>query len=136
MKKYSILLLALVATLVSCEDRRGDLGDLAGMWQMTQWRDTTDSVVATKEDAIYYSFENYLMKVHRIGDDYHLARFTHTGDSLIVTEAYSQPFDSIVPVSDLRVYGVPEDGRFHVDALSDDRMQLSGSEGTLSFRKY
>ncbi len=134
--KRLFIITAVLFCLFSCENMRDHNGDLGGMWQLLEWkRDTT--VVATNEDGIYYHFELKLMKLQHIGDGYHyLARFTHTHDSLIVGEVYSQPFDSIVSISELKKFGVPEDGRFHVDALSDSHMILSSEEGTMKFRKY
>ncbi len=128
--------MAVLFCLLSCENMRDHNGDLGGMWQLLEWKKDT-TVVATNEDGIYYHFELKLMELRHLGDGYYyLARFTHTNDSLIVGEVYSQPFDSIVSISDLKKFGVPEDGRFHVDALSDSRMILSSEEGTMKFRKY
>ncbi len=134
MKRTILMATAAIACLLACENKRDTNGDLGGMWQLTEWR--RDTVVATNEDGIYYHFQLQLMKLQKLGQGYHLARFAHTGDSLIVGEVYSQPFDSVVGRDELRIYGVPEDGKFHIDALTDSRMVLSGAEGTLTFRKY
>ncbi len=134
--KRLFIITAVLFCLFSCENMRDHNGDLGGMWQLLEWKKDT-TVVATNEDGIYYYFELKLMKLQHIGDGYYyLARFTHTHDSLIVGEVYSQPFDSIVSNSDLKKFGVPEDGKFHVDALSDSHMMLSSEEGTMRFRKY
>ncbi len=126
----------MLACLLACDNKRDTNGDLGGMWQLTEWMQC-DTVRATNEDGIYYHFQLQLMKLQHIGHGhYYLARFTHMGDSLIVGEVYSQPFDSIVSISNLKDFGVPDDGRFHVDALTDSRMILSSGEGTMTFRKY
>ncbi len=130
-----ISLLAILLTATGC-DKHDDNGDLGGMWQLTLWTDGQGDTLATNETDIYYYFQLRLMKVERKGDTYYLARFNHSGDSLVVGEVYSQPFDSIVGIDLLAPYGVPADGRFHVDGLSSSHMQLSGGTGTLRFRKY
>ncbi len=134
--KRLFIITALLLCLFSCENMRDRNGDLGGMWQLLEWKKDT-TVVATNEDGIYYHFELKLMKLQHIGHgNYYLARFTHTHDSLIVGEVYSQPFDSIVSINALKDFGVPEDGKFHIDALSDSHMVLSSDEGTMMFRKY
>ncbi len=136
MMKRLFLITTVLCCLLSCENKRDHNGDLGGMWQLLEWRKDT-TVVATNEDGIYYHFQLKLMELRHLGDDYYyLARFTHTHDSLIVDEVYSQPFDSIVSISDLKDFGVPADGRFHIDALSDSHMILSSEEGSMRFRKY
>ncbi|MCD8301805.1 MAG: lipocalin-like domain-containing protein [Prevotellaceae bacterium] len=135
--KQAIIIVAVLACMLSCENKRDTNGDLGGMWQLTEWRDTADSLIATNEDGFYYHFQLQLMKIQHMGDGtYYLARFTHTADSLIVNEIYNRPDEEVVSLSDMKAYGIPADGRFHVDALSDSHMVLSGSEGTLVFRKY
>ncbi len=136
---YLIICMAMTATFMACDIRHDDNGDLGGMWQLTLWTDAQGDSVATNENAIYYHFQLQLMKVERLDNhgtgEYHL-RFTHQPDSLIIREVYARPDDSRVEISKLKNYGIPQDGRFHIDALTDDRMQLSSPEGTLRFRKY
>ncbi len=135
--RHTLSIICLLACLSSCENKRDTNGDLGGMWQLTEWRDQADSVVATNEQQIYYHFQLELMKIQRIGDGtYYLARFTHTQDSLIVDSIYNRPDEELVSFEDMREYGIPRDGRFHVDALSDSHLVLSSQEGTLTFRKY
>ncbi|MCD7721033.1 MAG: lipocalin-like domain-containing protein [Prevotellaceae bacterium] len=135
--KAALCLLAALASLASCDNKRDTNGDLGGMWQLTEWRDQRDSLVATNKQQIYYSFQLELMKIQRIGDGtYYLALFTHTQDSLIVLSIYNRPDEELVSLEDMREYGIPQDGRFHIDALSESHLVLSGQEGTLAFRKY
>ncbi len=133
--KQIFLITLLLFCLFACENMRDRNGDLGGMWQLLEWKQDT-IVVATNEEGIYYHFELNLMKLQHLGHGNYLARFTHTQDSLIIGEVYSQPFDSIVGISALKRFGVPDDGRFHIDALSDSHMVLSSEEGTMRFRKY
>lgn len=135
--KLSILLLYATA-LVSC-DKVDDNGDLGGMWQLTEWKNSTDgSIVATKQDAIFYSVQLDLMKFSRNNDisNYHLARFSHKGDSLFVGEVYARPNDNQVSIAELGKYGVPASGAFAIEELSAKNMVLRSKEAVLRFRKY
>ncbi len=132
----SLCLVASACLFTSCDNKRDTNGDLGGMWQLTQWRDASDSLIATNEDAIYYSFELTLMKIQRKGYPTYLATFSHTPDSLILTAAYLRPDETLVPFSSLALLGVPADGRFLVQTLNSSNMVLSGQSGTLVFRKY
>lgn len=135
-----LLLFSLAIVLFSCESKQDRNGNLGGYWQMEEWRNTSDSVIATKEDRIFYSVQLSLMKFHKLTDmhhDYYLSYFNHASDSLIVYRPVKYINDSLVSLSELSRYGVPSDGRFHVDVLTNEHLQLSSSEtGTLKFRKY
>lgn len=131
-------MLLFVMSLASC-DKVDDNGNLGGMWQLTEWKNVSDgSIVATKTDAIFYSVQLDLMKLSRNNDisTYHLARFSHKGDSLFVLKAYSRPLDQEVPLTELSKYGVPATGAFAVDKLSSSEMVLRSKESVLRFRKY
>ena len=59
----------------------------------------------------------------------------------MITQPYTIVRDSELdtipyPIAALRKYGIPGNGRLHIDELSSDKMVLTGSEGTLRFRKY
>lgn len=140
MKKYIVCLILSIVMLSACDNKRDNNGDFGGYWQMVEWRDSFDEVVATKEDRIFYSVQLNLMKFHKITDnyyDYYLSYFNRTKDSLIVYRPVKFTNDSIVSLSDLARYGVPSDGRFHIDVLNEEHMQLSSPEtGVLFFRKY
>ncbi len=136
---YTIICIVTGITFTACENKRDSNGELGGMWQLTLWTDAQGDTVATNENAIYYHFQLQLMKLERMdnkGTGVYLLRFTHRPDSLIIREAYARPNDNRVELSVIRPYGIPQDGRFHIDALNDNRMQLSSPEGTLHFRKY
>lgn len=140
MKKYIACVILSVVMLSACDNKRDHNGDFGGYWQMVEWRDNYDEVVATKEDRIFYSVQLNLMKFQKITDnyyDYYLSYFNRTKDSLIVYRPVKFANDSLVSLSDLARYGVPSDGRFHVDVLNEEHMQLSSPEtGVLVFRKY
>ncbi len=130
----------MITTFMACDSKRDTNGDLGGMWQLTLWTDVQGDTVAINENAIYYHFQLSLMKLERWDDKglsgEVLLRFKHEGKKLTLTQAYLRPDENSIELSMLKDYGVPQDGCFNVDALTDDRMQLSGSEGTLYFRKY
>ncbi len=126
-------------TFMACEIKRDTNGELGGMWQLTLWTDAQGDTVATNKNAIYYHFQQKLMKLERMdgkGTGQYLLYFTHEPNNLIISNAYARPYDTPVELSTLQHYGIPQDGHFHIDALNDSRMQLSSVEGTMSFRKY
>jgi len=140
MKRGILTLILGLAVLTACENKRDDNGDLGGMWQMVEWRDAQDRTVANKDDMIFYSVQLKLIELRDYNDgtlgDYYLAYFRHTTDSLIIYHPVNYAKDSLVSLQDLSRYGVPADGRFHIDALTDDKMILSSTQGTMNFRKY
>ncbi len=137
MKALQITILLCLVMMWSC-DKADDNGALGGMWQLTEWKTVPDgNVVATKEDAIFYSVQLDLIKFSRNNDisTYHLARFSHKGDSLFVGKAYARPLDKEVPHTELAKYGVPASGGFAIE-LSSKHMVLRSKEAVLKFRKY
>lgn len=136
--KHFVVYMAIICFGVlasACDNKRDDNGDLGGMWQLTLWTGADGDTIATKGE-MYFHFQLDLMKVQRKGEKEYLARFSHQGDSLFVAAAYAMPFDSLVSRDQLTPFGIPANGRMHVDGLSDSRMQLSSPLGTLRFRKY
>lgn len=135
-----LLLLPLFWALSACDNKRDHNGDLGGMWQLTEWRSPDGTTLATKEDQIFYSVQLNLIRFRDYNDgtwgDYYLAYFRHTPDSLIVYRPVNYAKDSLVSLQDLARYGVPADGGFRIDALSDNMMILSSPTGTINFRKY
>lgn len=129
----SLLIMLTVLVLAGCDNKR-DSSDLYGQWQLLEWRDASDAVVATKYDGIYYHFQLSLLQL----DFVYICKFQETPDQIILTGAYKNNYntDTPIPFTDLKKYGIPSDGVFHIDALDDDNMVLSGESGTLVFRKY
>ena len=140
MKKFILTPILLLLTLSACDNKRDHNGDLGGMWQLTEWRSPEGTTLATKADQIFYSVQLNLIRFRDYDDgtwgDYYLAYFRHTPDSLIVYRPVNYAKDSLVSLHDLARYGVPADGRFHIDALNGDMMILSSPSGTINFRKY
>ncbi len=140
MKKFILTPILLLLTLSACDNKRDHNGDLGGMWQLTEWRSPEGTTLATKADQIFYSVQLNLIRFRDYDDgtlgDYYLAYFRHTPDSLIVYRPVNYAKDSLVSLQDLARYGVPANGRFHIDALNGDMMILSSPSGTINFRKY
>jgi len=135
--------LIMFSLLFSCESRHETNGDLAGMWQLTMWQDKeSDTIISTKEQGIYYCFNLELIKIFKmqgrkaVGENFYLAYFTHTGDSLFIGNIYKRPSDTLVTYASVDTLGIPHNGKFHVDALSSDKLILSTPGSTLCFRKY
>ena len=61
----SLLMMLTVLVLPACDNKR-DSSDLYGQWQLVEWRDVSDAVVATKEDGIYYNFQLSLLELNAI----------------------------------------------------------------------
>ena len=140
MKRGITTLIILLLALSACDNKRDHNGDLGGMWQLTEWRSPDGTTLATKEDQIFYSLQLNLIRFRDYDDgtwgDYYLAYFRHTPDSLIVYRPVNYAKDSLVSLTDLARYGVPANGRFHIDVLTNDLMVLTSSEGAINFRKY
>lgn len=126
-------LLVLLAVLCGCENKR-DSSDLAGQWQLLEWRDASGKTVGTKEDGIYYRFQLSLLQL----EFSYYCKYVETPDSLILLGAYKNKYnvDTQVPFSEFAEFGIPQDGRFGIDALNGDDLVLSGKSGVLRFRRY
>ena len=139
MRKSLIVLLTLCLAITSCEDKHNHLGNLNGNWQLTSWVRTNDgTLLADKQSGIYYSVSISLMKIWKVNDHgkYYMTTFRNANDSLIITQVHASPFDSIVPVSSLADYGVPDNGGFRIVQLNSTNMTLMGGDNTLTFRRY
>lgn len=128
-----LLPIVLLAVLTGCENKR-DSSDLAGQWQLLEWRDASDETIRTKEDGIYYCFQLSLLELR----PNLFCKYVETPDSLILEGAYRNKYntDTPVPFSEIAEFGVPADGRFGIDVLNDDDLVLSGKSGVLRFRRY
>lgn len=139
--KKTILLGLFLCSLISCENKRDINGDLDGMWQMTVWKDANNNTIKDKNGRIFYNIQLKLIQFRDFNDpgvnsSYVHAYFRHSPDSLIIFHPVNYGTGQVIPLSDLKKYGVPEDGGFHIDALNENNMILSSEEGTLYFRKF
>lgn len=144
---YSIVSLLLLVLSASCENKRDDSGTLGGMWQLLEWRATDGSIIYVKPDntnaTIYYKIRNNLLMLQELpgeSESYFLTYYQQAEGCIVINKdkIYNNAERDTVShdVSDIRKYGIPADGRLHIDALTSDKMVLSGEEGTLRFRKY
>lgn len=137
--RHNILLLTALLLVVSGCDKWDCNGDLDGMWQLTELRDKDGEVKATKDDGIFYSFQ-LQMAGFRKGN-----REIRT--SLDVSPEQIHVYDPIIykgnahderkPMSELSIFGVPEDGVMRIQVLTGSTMVLkTNNEDVLTFRKY
>ena len=136
---YYILCLVCCTLLFSSCKMADENGDLDGMWQLTEWRDkATNQVIKTNANGLYYSFQKKVMMFQQAPQESHyLSHFTHTGNELVVGKTIFWPDETERPLTELTAkFGVPADGRFHIDVLTSTRMQLSTDAHVLQFRKY
>lgn len=144
---YSIVSLISLVLFASCENKRDNSGTLGGMWKLEKWEDpSTHNLLYNKPDTtIYYKIRSNVFMLQELpggADDYFLTYYHQTTDSIIINQPYKivNNKDSVnnvlYVISDLKKYGIPGNGRLHIDLLNSDKMILSGEEGTLHFRKY
>lgn len=141
---YCIVVFLSLCLYTSCENKRDDSGTLGGMWQLVEWRNADGSVAYNKPDTtIYYKVRSNLLMLQELpgeGEAYFFTYYLQTADSIIINrdKIFNNAERDAVPhpIGDLKKYGIPDNGRLHIDVLNADKMVLSGEEGRLSFRKY
>lgn len=140
-----ILLISLMTMLVPTSCNKRDInGDLDGMWQLTEWRDKDNNVKATKDDMIFYNFQLKMAKFLKQAESENFSmmnsmlEFTSGQIRIYEPAVYGgEGHDDMKQMSELAVFGVPEDGIFHVQLLTGSDMQLrTNSQDVLTFRKY
>ena len=128
-----LLIMATLHAMGSCEKMETN-GDFAGMWQLTEWKDLSDSrIVADKYSKIFYCVQLDLMDFR--SNDSYLARFRRTADSLFIGTVYHGAGDNIVSIEELAKFGVPADGKFAIDRLNKQALVLRSDDALLTFRK-
>lgn len=143
MKKivYISILVAIVMAMTSC-DKWDCNGDLDGMWQLTEWRDSENNVKATKEDMIFYSFQLQMACFRKqAGDDFLCNSMLEVSpDQIRIYEPSiygGDGHDKFLDMSRLSIVGVPADGIFLIHVLTGSSMELKTNAGdVLVFRKY
>lgn len=132
-----LYLFMIAAILASC-DKLDKNGDLDGAWQLTSLQRTEDgTVMADKNSRIFYYFKLDLMELRQVNDTmYYLARFKHTGDSLIIGPVYQSPFDSLVVISEVDAKFGIADGHMHVNRLTSDDLELENKQYKIQLRKF
>ncbi len=155
--KLTLACIVAALTISSCEDFHENNGDFGGMWQLVEWRTIRpstgelDSIAATQQDGIYYSvhqelilFTQYHETQTSVGGDYrdwtqfygrYYAYFKRTDTVLTLYNVVNGKDEPCTP-KDLRQLGVPVDGIFAIESLSQQQMVLSYDGNMLFFRKY
>ena len=138
---YILAIVAAVLSMTSC-DKKDCNGDLDGMWQLTEWRGADNTVKATKQDMIFYSFQLQMssFQKNRNGSLFIRALLKVSPDQITIYNPFDYVGDShdeVRPMSILSEVGVPEDGIFHIVSLTGSSMLLKTNDGEfLTFRKY
>ncbi len=142
---YCIVALLSLFLYSSCENKRDDSGTLGGMWQLVEWRNSDGSLAYDKPDTkIYYKIRNNILMLQELPGEtetYFLTYYHLDDDYLVINQPYTIVRDAeldTIPhtIEALHKYGIPSNGRLHIDVLESDKMVLTGDEGTLRFRKY
>lgn len=135
---YILALLSLLMVVTGC-DKRDCNGDLDGMWQMLEWRDKENVVKATKDDMIFYSFQLQMADFRKVDNEIRTS-LKVTPEQIIIYDPIiykGNGHDEIRPMSELSVFGVPEDGIMWIQVLTGSRMELkTNNQDILIFRKY
>ena len=163
---YILLFALVSIGLASCENFRDNNGELGGMWQLTQWRTRSqsgeiDSLVANnlRNDStvpnvrkIYYGIHRDVFQLRDAKDvnrprDFFFCTFETGNDYIqlgtVVTESGRDFYDfnnntlgKLQELEQLNSFGVPANGRFQIDILTSNTLQLSTDNDILIFRKY
>lgn len=142
---YYIVAILSLFLQTSCENKRDDSGTLGGMWQLVEWRNADGSIAYDKPGKhIYYKIRSNLLMLQELPgevDTYFMTYYHMEDENLVINQPYTIVKDAeldTIPytIDALRKYGIPGNGRLHIDVLKSDKMVLSGEEGTLRFRKY
>lgn len=139
--KWLIILPFLMMVLAGC-NKWDCNGDLDGMWQMTEWRDSDGKVKATKEDMIFYSFQLQMASFRKQSDPVFFIRTSMNMEPELIRIFdpiiyKGNRHDEIQPMSILSAVGVPKEGILHVQTLTGSTMVLTtDNQETLTFRKY
>lgn len=143
-RRYTLFMLAVAVSatmsFTSCHLEASNNGNLDGYWQLTKVDTIGGGSRGMKEVSVFWGFQFRMLQVvspEMIVD----MRFSHTGDSLVLSEPYIDARDKgdvkIEDVELLRPLGINAlEDRFSVEHLSSDKMILRDDRLRLYFRKY
>lgn len=119
----------------SCEDKRDDSGKLGGMWQMASWIDSSETCHPTY--GLYYIFRKNLVQFQDVKNSsyYYIAYYKRTNDSLFIYHIVNYPNDELCSPIQLQKFGIPDNGMFKIEKLTNDNLILSCDNATITFRK-
>ncbi|MBO7102317.1 MAG: lipocalin-like domain-containing protein [Bacteroidaceae bacterium] len=140
MKKLRIILTLVISFAFLACSRTETNGALGGNWQMTEWKQIrNDSLIATQNDVqLHYTIHRDLLKCQNFtqSNEYYLATFHRTADSLVIENIYHSPIDTLVRFDELSIVGIDGTGRFRIEQLTNEKMILLNTAYQLTFRKY
>ncbi len=147
----TILSLALSCLIIQACDKVSDNGPLDGMWRLTAIHYHTagiDSVVDMQADKVFWSIQLQLLSIRSNqffpngSTPETLARFIHTGDSLLLAPMYIHHRNKDVLITDpqstisQRVGIDGNSARFAIEQLDKNHLTLQSSYARLFFRKF
>jgi hypothetical protein len=133
-------LLALTALTACTND--GDIGDLYGQWQLTEYSVRDTCYTPTQS---FLSFQSQTVQARVVYSDLHTAanltgNYQQPGDSLLLQfYVLSDNIEELtVDALSQKYYGfaTPRDLRFHLDLLNKNHLRLSAGGDYWIFRKY
>jgi len=136
------LALSLMTTLGGCEFESSDNGDLDGMWHLERVDTLGHGSLNYKEKHLYWSFQNNLMQTNNTEKaEFFIYRFSHAGDSLIITEPRISDRDLgdtlLIDISPISKYGINSTREsFYIERLNGSDMVLDNKWLRLVFRKF
>ena len=125
------LALSLMTTLGGCEFESSDNGDLDGMWHLER-----------VDKHLYWSFQKNLMQTNNTEKaEFFIYRFSHAGDSLIITEPRISDRDLgdtlLIDISPISKYGINSTREsFYIERLNGSDLVLDNKWLRLVFRKF
>lgn len=140
MKKLLTIFTLVASCIFFACSRTETNGALGGNWQMTEWKQIrNDSLIATQNDVqLHYTIHRDLLKCQNYtqSNEYYLATFHRTADSLVIEKIYHSPIDTLVHFDELSFIGVDNTGRFRIEQLTNEKLILVNTAYQLTFRKY
>ncbi len=139
--KYLPLLLSLGLAATACTND-GDIGDLYGQWQLTEY--SLDDT-RYRPSQSFLSFQSQTVQARVVYTNIHSAanltgNYQHLGDSLLM-QFYVLSDNTEQLTADalsLQYYGLatPDDVRLRVEHLDSKTLRLSSGKDYWNFRKY
>ena len=136
MKKI-ISLLTCILLFTAC-DKLEKNGDLDGMWQLYAFKKADGTLLNTKAEQLYLSFQGDLMTLQKTSVCMFIGNFEQTSTTLSLFNIRQTTDNAeLVTKEELeRFYLSSTAPLFTVETLSKDKMILKTTDGLFYFRKY
>lgn len=140
MSRYLIVFLITICSLLTSCQTNGNIGDLYGQWQLTDVQ-LPDSHIQTQD--AFFAFQNNVIFCRMLTDAHYAGHFQgvwrQEGDSLLLS-FYTHESQKEITQKYLMLYyymyGDPNDLRFGIQRLDEERMILTQGDCCWSFRKF